>query len=52
MLLAALMVGGALYSVAKGFGGDREDASEAYSLHVTRVGANAGIRAFMKTHGH
>lgn len=52
LLLAALMVGGALYSVVRGFGGDREDAAEVYSLHVTRVGAHHGIRAFMKTHGH
>lgn len=52
LLLAALMVGGALYSVVRGSGDDREDAAEVYTLHVTRAGAHHGIRAFMKTHGH
>lgn len=52
LLLAALMVGGALYGVAKGYGDGGEDEQELHALHVTRAGAKAGSGAFMKTHGY
>ena len=52
LLLAALAVGGALYSVARGSGRDGDSTRESHSFRVTGGGVRAGCRAFMKTHGY
>lgn len=52
LLLAALAVGGALYSAAKGSGRGDEDAQEGHTLRAARHGWKSVGEAFMKTHGY
>ena len=52
LFLAALAVGGALYSVAKGSGRQDEDVREGLTPRAASGGWGAGGRAFMKTHGY
>jgi hypothetical protein len=51
LMLAALAIGGALYSMATGWSRGSDDASEISSLHVTPSGRRPRAAAFMKTHG-
>ena len=50
-VLAGLL-GGLLYSAAKGSGRDDSDAREGLTLRAASGGWRAGGRAFMKTHGY
>ena len=52
LFLAALAVGGALYSAAKGSGRCDEDAREGLTLRAASVGRRTWGRSFMKTHGY
>ena len=52
MFLAALAVGGVLYSAAKGSGRSDIDAREGLTLRAASGGWRAGGRSFMKTHGY
>jgi hypothetical protein len=52
LFLAALAVGGALYSAAKASGRCDGDAREGLTLRATSGGRRALGRSFMKTHGY
>ena len=52
LFLAALAVGGALYSAAKGSGRQDEDARAGRTLRAASGGWRAEGQAFMKTHGY
>ncbi|HJQ35124.1 MAG TPA: hypothetical protein VJ866_23440 [Pyrinomonadaceae bacterium] len=52
LFLAALAVGGALYSAAKASGRSDEDAREGLTLRDASGGWRALGRSFMKTHGY
>jgi len=53
LFLAALAIGGVLYSAAKGSGRSARDAQEGLTLRAASGGWRAGGRtSFMKTHGY
>ena len=52
LFLAALAVGGALYSAAKASGRDGAGAREGLTLRAARHDRGGFGRAFMKTHGY